>query len=175
MKIPQIDIKQQTLQIKEELLKEFEAVLDSGNFILGPYVESFEQRVSDFLSVKHAIGCNSGTDALVLALLAKNIGPGDEVITSAFSFFASGSAIARVGATPVFVDIDEDRYTLRPEAVSKVLSNKTKAIIPVHMFGQMADMDSLQEIAEPHNISIIEDAAQSIGASMERSYGWQYW
>jgi len=165
MRIPQIDLTPQHEELKSELMAAFEDILAKGSFILGEYAERCEKDIAGFLGVNHAIGCNSGTDALILALLALDVGPGDEVITSPFSFFASGGAIARVGATPVFADIDPEYYTLRPDLVAAAITDRTKAIIPVHIFGQAADMDALSEIAaERGNLPIIEDAAQSIGA-----------
>lgn len=165
MRIPQIDLSAQLKQLKPQLMAGYERVIDSGQFILGTFVEEFETKIANWTGVSHAVGCASGTDALVLALLALDIGPGDEVITSPFSFFASGGAIARVGAKPVFADIDSATYTLDPEKVKAAISERTKAIIPVHIFGQMADMDALKSLAEQHELKIIEDAAQSIGAT----------
>jgi dTDP-4-amino-4,6-dideoxygalactose transaminase len=132
---------------------------------MGPEVGAFEKAVAEHLGVKHALGCNSGTDALFIALRALNIGPGDEVITSPFTFFATAEAISHVGATPVFVDIEEDSMNLDPKLVEAAITPKTKAIIPVHIFGRACDMDAIMGIAAKHSLKVVEDCAQSFGAS----------
>jgi dTDP-4-amino-4,6-dideoxygalactose transaminase len=146
------------------LLAAFARIIDSQQFVLGAEVQALEEEVAQYASVKHAIGCASGSDALLLALMALDIESGDEVITSPFTFFATGSAIARVGARPVFVDIDAPRYNIDPARVEAAITARTKAIIAVHMYGQCADMDPLLEIAARHELPLVEDAAQAIGA-----------
>lgn len=139
-------------------------VLTSGRFILGPEVEAFEAEAARFLGVPHAVGVSNGTDAIVIALQALDIGPGDEVITSAFSFFATAGAIARTGATPVFVDIDPDTFDLDPARVEAAVGPRTRAIVPVHLFGRAADMTRLSALAAARKLAIVEDAAQGFGA-----------
>ena len=164
MSVPLLDIKRQHDPIRDELDSAVKKVLDHGQFILGPEVKQLEQEIAKLCGTKHAIGVASGTDALMLALHACGVGPGDEVITSAFSFFASAGVISRLGATPVFVDIDIDTYNLDPEKLTAAITNKTKVIMPIHLFGQCADMDPILAIAKQHGIKIVEDAAQAIGA-----------
>src|SRR5262249_51554378 len=131
---------------------------------LGPEVEAFEKEAADYCRVKHAVGCGSGSDALLLALMALNVGPGDEVITVSFTFFATAGSVARLGARPVFVDITADDFNINPDLIAREITPKTKAIMPVHLFGQCVEMDAIRRIAEQHNLPIIEDAAQAIGA-----------
>lgn len=164
MSIPLLDVQAQYNSIKEEIESAVLDVLRSGRYILGPKVEEFEKSIADYCDVKYAIGVANGTDALVLSLDAIGVGPGDEVITSPFTFFASAESISRLGATPVFVDIDPSTYNLVPEQVHKKITSRTKAIIPVHIFGQPADMDAINDIAAKHGIKVIEDACQAIGA-----------
>ncbi len=164
MKIPLLDLKAHHGPLKAELLEAFEAVFDSQAFILGPEVKALEEVIAPYCQSEHAIGVSSGTDALLLALMALGVGPGDEVITSTYTFFATGGVIARVGATPVFVDIDPVSFNLAPEKVEAAVSPKTKVIIPVHLYGQVADMDAILEIANRHRLKVVEDAAQAIGA-----------
>ena len=147
-------------------MKTFEEVLDSGYFILGPQVEAFEEEVAAYLGVDHAIGVSSGTDALIVALMAAGVGPGDEVICPSFTFFATAGCIARVGAIPVFVDSEEDRFNLNLEGAEALVTEETKAIIPVHLFGRCAAMGKVKAFARRHSLTIIEDAAQSLGASI---------
>ena len=163
-RLPILDLGPQYRSLKPEILGAVERVLESGAFIMGPDVGAFEHEVADYLGVKHAIGLNSGTDALVLAMRALEIGPGDEVITTSFTFFATAEAISRVGATPIFVDVNESTFTLDPSSVSGAISSRTKAIVPVHLFGRPADMAELIEIANAAGIPIVEDCAQSFGA-----------
>jgi len=163
--IPLLDLKIQFASIEKEVRVAIDGVLDSQRFILGPEVEAFEKEIAEFCGVSHGIGVSSGTDALLASLMALGIGPGDEVVTSAYSFFASAGVIARLGARPVFVDIDPETYNLNPEAIKSVITSKTKAVMPVHLFGQCADMDSILEIAGEKDIPIVEDAAQAIGAA----------
>ena len=165
MQFPFIDLKTPYLEHKAEYLAAIESVLDSSQFILGPEVKALEDNLASFCGTSHAIACSSGTDALLLALMALDIGPGDEVITSVFTFIASAEVIAFLRATPVFVDINEDDYNLNPELLEAAITPKTKAIMPVSLYGQCANMDAINEIAARHNIPVIEDGAQSFGAT----------
>ena len=160
------DLKRQHQNLKVEIDAAVLNVLESGVFIGGPAVENFEKEAADFLGVKHAIGLNSGTDALVLALKALDIGAGDEVITSPFTFFATAEAIVAVGAKPVFVDIDPRTFNIDADKIESAITKNTKAIMPVHLFGQMADMPAILAIAQKHDLKIIEDCAQAIGAKI---------
>jgi dTDP-4-amino-4,6-dideoxygalactose transaminase len=164
MKIPAVNLKAQVEPLRAELLAAFARIIDSQQFVLGAEVQALEEEVAQYANARHAIGCASGSDALLLALMALDIKSGDEVITSPFTFFATGSAIARVGARPVFVDIDAPRYNIDPGRVEAAITTRTKAIIAVHMYGQCADMDPLSEIAARHGLPVVEDAAQAIGA-----------
>ena len=164
--IPMVDLKLQYHQLQSEIDAAVAEVLESTAFILGPNVRSFEEEAASYLGVDYAVGCASGTDALHLALLAAGIGPGDEVITSAFTFIATAEAIAYVGATPVFVDIDERTMNLDLEAVAGAIGKKTRAVLPVHLFGQPVDMAELTMLAEKHGLTIVEDCAQSFGADI---------
>ncbi len=163
--IPQIDLTRQHAALKGELLEAAERVLSASRFVLGPEVRALEAEVAAFCGVRHSVGVASGTDALALALRVLGIGSGDEVITGAFSFVASASAILHVGATPIFVDIDPDTYALDPELVRRALTPRTKAIVAVHLYGHPAAMDQLTQIARARGISVVEDAAQAIGAA----------
>ena len=163
-RVPLIDLKRQYHSIKEEIDSAIQDVLENQAFILGPQVKEFEKLFASYCNTKHAIGVSSGTDALLLALKSLGIGNGDEVITSPFTFFATVGSICNTGATPVFADIDPESYNIRPDLIEKRINKNTKAIIPVHLYGQCADMDPILEIAKKHNIKVIEDAAQSIGA-----------
>jgi dTDP-4-amino-4,6-dideoxygalactose transaminase len=161
-----VNLKAQYAEIKDEIVQGFAETIDSCSFILGPNVVAFEREAAHYLGVKHAISCASGTDALHLALLAAGIGPGDEVITSAFTFIATAEAIKYVGATPIFVDIDPLTFNITPENIEKALSSKTKAVMPVHLFGQPADLPSILAICDKHGLKLIEDCAQSFGATI---------
>lgn len=161
--IPVLDLRPEIEALWDELVAAIQGVLRSGQFILGPNVKAFEEEVAAYLGVKHAIGVNSGTDALVIALRAAGIGPGDEVITTPFTFFATAEAVSQVGATPVFVDIDPRTFNINPELIEPAITPRTKAILPVHLYGQAADMDPIMELAEEYNLKVIEDAAQAFG------------
>lgn len=161
---PFLDLKAQYSSIREDVIAAVTRVLDSQHFILGPEVAAFEDEVRQYIGSKFALGCASGSDALLLALMALNIGPGDEVITVPFTFVATAGAIARLGAIPVFVDIGPITYNLDPNQLEAAITKKTKAIMPVHLFGLPAEMDSILEIGRRYGIPVIEDAAQAIGA-----------
>ncbi len=163
--IPAFDIKQQYATIEAEVSAAVLEVLASGRYIGGPLVESFEQQFATYHDVNYCIGCNSGTDALYLALRALEIGQGDEVITTPFTFVATAEVISAVGAKPIFVDIDTDTFNIDLQQVAAAITPKTKAIIPVHLFGQPVDMTALMAIAQAHNLAVIEDCAQATGAS----------
>lgn len=165
-----VDLVTQYQELKPEMDAAIQGVLDSGYFIMGPELQALEKEVAAFLDVEHAVGCASGTDALQIALMAHDIGPGDEVITTAFTFVATVEVIALLGATPVYVDIDPESYTLDPEAVEAAITENTRAIIPVHLFGQCARIEELTEIAKRHNLAVIEDTAQAIGATRNGQY-----
>jgi len=163
MKVPLLDLKPQYLSLKKELDEAVLRVAESQYFILGPEVEKMEKEFCDYLGCKYAIGVSSGTDALLLALMAIDIKPGDEVIVPTYSFFATAGVVSRLNATPVLTDVDPVTLNIDPEDVKTKISSKTKAIIPVHLYGQSADMEPLMKIAKEKNIFIIEDAAQAIG------------
>lgn len=163
VKIPIYDPRPEIEALWDEIQAAVHRVLKSGRFILGPEVKAFEQEVAEYLGVKHAIGVNSGTDALVIALRALGVGPGDEVITTPFTFFATAEAISLVGATPVFVDIDPKTFNINPELIPEAITPRTKAILPVHLYGQAADMDPILEIAREHGLKVLEDTAQAFG------------
>ncbi len=159
-----LDLKLQFEQIRDEVMRAVTNVLESQRFVLGPEVEHLEAEICDYLDCRFAVACASGTDALILALLALEIGAGDEVITTPFTFVATAGAITRAGATPVFADIDPKSYNLDPESVRRAITSRTRAIIPVHLFGLAADMQPIMDLAERRAIAVIEDAAQAIGA-----------
>lgn len=163
--VPLLDLKRENGPIRDEVLAALADVYDSGQFILGPACEALEHQVAQLCGTKFAIGCASGSDALLLALMAKDIGPGDEVIVPSFTFFATASAVWRLGAKPVFVDIDPITFCMDPERLAAAVTPRTRAVIPVHLFGQSADMDAVREIAAPNNIPIVEDCAQSVLAT----------
>lgn len=165
MPVPLLDVNAQNLPLEAELKEVFEKVLRSGRFILGEEVEAFELECAAELGVKHAISISSGTDALIIALMALGIGPGDEVLCPSFTFFATAGSIARTGATPVFCDVCPVCFGIDVAAAKAKLTPKTKAIIPVHLYGQSADMDSIGEFAKEHGLEVIEDNAQSFGAT----------
>ncbi|MCM3005479.1 DegT/DnrJ/EryC1/StrS family aminotransferase [Priestia koreensis] len=160
-----VDLKRQFQSIKDDILKEIEGVIDGGQYILGPKVKELEEKIAQKLGVKEAVAVGNGTDALVLTLDALGIKSGDEVITTPFTFFASAEAISRIGATPVFVDVDPVTYNIDPKKIEEAITSSTKAIIPVHIFGQPAEMDDIMEIAKKHQLYVIEDACQAFGSS----------
>ncbi|TDA64562.1 MAG: DegT/DnrJ/EryC1/StrS family aminotransferase [Clostridia bacterium] len=162
-KIPVLDLTPEIEALWDELMAAIQGVIKSGQFIMGPNVQAFEQEVAAYLGVKHTIGVNSGTDALVIGLRAAGIGPGDEVITTPFTFFATAEAISQVGATPVFVDIDLRTFNINPELIEPAITSRTRAILPVHLYGQAADMDPIMALAEKYNLKVIEDTAQAFG------------
>lgn len=183
MQVPLLDLKAQYATIKEEIKQAVHVVLESQHFIMGPQVKSLEEKVAKYTNTKHAIGCASGSDALLLSLMALDIGPGDAVITTPYTFFATAGAIARLGATTIFVDIDPKTYNIDPNKLEDFLNHKSpvtshkslfttggariKAIIPVHLYGQSADMDPIMEIAKKHDLVVIEDGAQAIGTEYD--------
>lgn len=164
MDIPLLDLKTQYHNIKSEIDKAIESVLDSGQFILGPQVKRLEESIAAYIKASYAIGVGNGTDALVIALRACGIGPGHEVITAPFTFFASAESVSAVGAKPVFVDIDPKTFNIDAAKIEKAITSKTRAIIAVHLFGQTADMESIMDIAKKHDLLVIEDACQAMGA-----------
>jgi dTDP-4-amino-4,6-dideoxygalactose transaminase len=164
---PFLDLKAQYAGIREEVESAIRHVMESQHFILGPEVEALEKEVGQFTGCRHGIGCASGSDALILTLMALEIGRGDEVITPPFTFFASAGSIVRVGANPVFADIETETFNISPEAIERAITARTRAIMPVHLFGMAANMSRIQEIAAAHKLAVIEDAAQAIGARHE--------
>ncbi len=164
IKVPLLDLKPQYEALSNELDAAVSKVVKSQYFILGPEVESFEANIADYCNVEHAIGVSSGTDALIVAMMAMGIGPGDEVITTPYTFFGTMGSIVRLGAKPVLVDIEPDTFNIDVSKIEAAITDKTRAIIPVHLFGQMADMRAINLIAREHDLLVIEDAAQAIGA-----------
>ncbi|HHF52143.1 MAG TPA: DegT/DnrJ/EryC1/StrS family aminotransferase [Candidatus Aminicenantes bacterium] len=164
MKVPLLDLKAQYASIKEEIRTAVDDVFDSQYFILGPKVKELEQEIARYSEISYALGVSSGTDALLISLMALGIEPGDEVITTPFTFFSTAGVISRLNATPKFVDIDPDTFNMDPEKLESAITRRTKAVIPVHLFGQCADMDPILEVSSKYGLPVIEDAAQSIGA-----------
>ena len=171
MKVPLLDLKSQYQSIKEEVLKVTEEIFESQHFILGPWVETLEKEIAGYCFSKHAVGVSSGTDALLISLMAADIGPQDTVISTPYTFFATAGSISRVGARPIFVDVDPDTYNISPKGLYNAISAMTgkerarlRAVMPVHLYGQCADMDPILEIAAEYNLLVIEDAAQAVGA-----------
>jgi len=172
MPVPLLDVNAQNHAIAGELREAFDRVLESGRFIMGEEVEKFEASMADYLGAKHAIGVSSGTDAILLALMALGIGAGDEVICPSFTFFATAGCIARTGATPIFCDCHADNFNIDFNSAEQCITDRTKAIIPVHLFGQSVDMTTCASFAEKHGLAVIEDTAQSLGAKYgEQSCG----
>ena len=165
MQVPMLDLKAQFATVEDEVRAALDAVMESQYFINGPQVKQLEALIAEYTNCKAAVGVSSGTDALVCSLMALGVGPGDEVITTPYTFFATVGSIWRVGAKPVFVDIEPDTYNIDPRQIAAAVTDKTKAIMPVHLFGQVAEMDPIMEIAAQHDLLVIEDAAQAIGAT----------
>jgi dTDP-4-amino-4,6-dideoxygalactose transaminase len=167
MHIPILDLKPEVDSLWEELNQAIGGVLRSTQFIMGPNVQAFEEEVAQYLEVKHAIAVNSGTDALIIGLRAAGIGPGAEVITTPFTFYATAEAVSSIGATPVFVDVDPETYNIDPHLIEPAITPKTKAILPVHLYGQGAPLDSIFDLAGKHDLKIIEDVAQAFGGCFQ--------
>ena len=164
LQVPLLDIPASYEQILADVEKKISEVIRSGRFILGPVVEELEARIADYCGTKYAVGVSSGTDALLVSLMAAGVGEGDEVITTPFTFFATAGSIARVGAHPVFVDIEPETFNIDPKQIENKITDKTRALMPVHLYGQCANMDSILEVARRHGLAVIEDAAQAIGS-----------
>jgi dTDP-4-amino-4,6-dideoxygalactose transaminase len=164
MPVPLLDLKEQYKSIRDEVLEAVERVMESQQLILGPEVSALEEEVARYSQCEFGIGVSSGTDALLVALMALDIKPGDEIITTPYSFFATAGSIARLSARPIFVDIDAATFNILPERIEAAITERTRAVMPVHLFGQMAEMDEIMAIARRHNLFVIEDAAQAIGA-----------
>jgi UDP-2-acetamido-2-deoxy-ribo-hexuluronate aminotransferase len=160
-----VDLQAQYSRIRDDLHNRIQTVLNHGRYVMGPEIEELEQRLAEMVGVGHCVGVSSGTDALLVAMMALDLGAGDEVITTAFSFIATGEMIALTGARPVFVDIDPATYNIAPAAVEAAITQKTRAIVPVSLYGQCAEMDAINTIADRHGLTVIEDGAQSLGAS----------
>ncbi len=163
--VPLLDLKKQYATIRDEVRRVTDELYESQMFILGPRVEAFEKAVAEYVGVAHAVGMSSGTDAQLAAMMAVGVGPGDEVITSPYTFFSSAGAVSRLGATAVFVDIEPDTFNLDPRKLAAAITPRTKMIQPVHLYGQCAEMDPIQEVARAKGIPVLEDACQSLGAS----------
>ena len=170
-KIQMVDLKGQYASIKEVVNASIQEVIDNASFINGPKVKEFQANLEAYLGIKHVIPCANGTDALQIAMMGLGLKPGDEVITADFTFAATVEVIALLGLTPVLVDVDPDKFNIDIEAVKKAITPKTKAIVPVHLFGQCANMDAIMELAEAHNLFVIEDNAQAIGANFTSKNG----
>ena len=164
IKVPLLDIPLSYQEILADVEKNISEVIQSGWFILGPVVAELEQQIADYCGAKYAVGVSSGTDALLISLMAAGVGEGDEVITTPFTFFATAGSISRLGAKPVFVDIEPETFNIDPNQIESKITNKTRAILPVHLYGQCAEMDSILDLARKNNLTVIEDAAQAIGS-----------
>lgn len=173
MSVPVLDLKAQYLTVKDEVLARMMGVIERQQFIMGPEIPELEKKVAELSHAAHGIGCASGTDALLLPLKALNMVPGDEVITTAFTFFATAGAIHNAGGTPVFVDIEADTFNIAPAAVEAAINSRTKAIVVVHLYGQMVDMERIMAIATKHHLPVIEDGAQAIGARRKIAGTWR--
>lgn len=165
--VPLIDVHRQNSVLRDEILQALAEVIDSGAFVLGPRVTQLEQRIAEYCQVNHAVGCASGSDALLLALMACDVGPGDDVLLPSYTFFATASCVTRLGARPVFVDVDPHTLNIDVAKAAAALTPTTKAIIPVHLFGQCADMEEINKLAQQRGLFVIEDAAQAIGAEYQ--------
>lgn len=172
MNVPLLDLTGQYATIADEVDAAIRTVVKEQRFILGPTVEKFERAVEEYLGIEHAVGCANGTDAIILALRALDVAPGDEVVTSPFTFFATAGAIHNVGARPVFADIQPDTFNLDPEAAERAVTKRTRAVMPVHLFGQMADMAAFRALGDRHGIRVIEDGAQAIAARQRVNGEW---
>ena len=170
-KISMVDLKSQYEKIKPEIDKAISDVINTTSFINGPAVKEFQSELEKYLGVKHVIPCANGTDALQISMMALGLKPGDEVIAPSFTFIATAEVVAVLGLTPVIVDVEPDTFNISPEAILKAITPRTKAIVPVHLFGQTADMDAIMEIAKKHNLYVIEDACQSIGSDYQNAAG----
>jgi len=164
LEVPLLDLKKQYDQIKDEVQEAINDVLESTQYIMGEHVEKLEEEIEEYTNTKYAVGVASGTDALLLSLHALDIGPGDEVIVPTFTFFATAGVVSRLGATPVFADIDPVSFNITAEEIEAKITDKTKAIIPVHLYGQPAEMDKIKKVAEKYDLKVVEDACQAIGA-----------
>jgi dTDP-4-amino-4,6-dideoxygalactose transaminase len=164
--VPLLDMQRQYEPLRDAIRAAIDRVCESGRFIQGPDCEQLEKGIASYVGTKHAVACASGSDALLLALMALDVQPGDEVIVPSFTFFATASAVSRLGATPVFADIEPQTFNLQPERLAEQITPKTKAIIPVHLFGQCADMEAIRSLATPRGVAVVEDAAQAIGAGL---------
>lgn len=167
MQVPILDLKAQYETIREEVREAIDQVLEKQHFILGPEVKALEQEIAQYCGTRYGVGVASGTDALILGLKACGIGPGDEVIVPSFTFVATADAVSALGGTPVFADIDPDTFNLDPSQVEPLITARTRAIVPVHLYGQMADMGPLLQLARAHNLKVVEDTAQALGATYE--------